>query len=106
MRFLAALLALASVPFAVSIAIPQDITNLCESPKVISQTFIGENEEVKVEALQCANALEIQKRETLPVNVCGATCAYDVTVVLVLSCLLFDRRYQLLHPFWWRSRPE
>lgn len=85
MRFITALLALASVPFVASLAIPQDIVSLCESPKVISETFIGENEDVKVQALQCANIIEIQKRQTLPVNVCGATCAcayntFDITL--------------------------
>ncbi|KAK7688307.1 hypothetical protein QCA50_008678 [Cerrena zonata] len=76
---LARIILLALLPAAVlSTAIaPESISTFCQSPTVISEVYIGEQKNVKVDAISCANkvtdVVQIEKRQT-PVNVCGAQC--------------------------------
>lgn len=72
--------ALAFVPLALSAAVSDDVLSLCHSPQVIEEHFIGEDKNVRVQALKCANNLihereaGLEKRQSAPINVCGATC--------------------------------
>ncbi|KAH8104002.1 hypothetical protein BXZ70DRAFT_677274 [Cristinia sonorae] len=79
MRFLPFLLAMVALPSVISFAIPDEVFSFCQSPTIVSETLIGEDGNVEVQALQCANTLTpaetgVDKRQNLPVNVCGATC--------------------------------
>ncbi|KAH8091372.1 hypothetical protein BXZ70DRAFT_1011185 [Cristinia sonorae] len=68
---------LASVPLALSASvISENALSLCEAPTVVEETFIGENKNVQVQALKCANDVALEKRQGPPPsgNVCGATC--------------------------------
>ena len=77
MRFFTALLAVtAALPSVLSAVIPDEVLSFCKSPTILSQTLIGQNEDVKIEAWQCDDTydrreMSIEKRQT---NVCGATC--------------------------------
>ncbi|KAH8104008.1 hypothetical protein BXZ70DRAFT_1005562 [Cristinia sonorae] len=63
-------------------AIPDNVLSVCQSPTIVSETFIGEHEDVKVQAFQCANTLTREVDQGMarrthphpPVNICGATC--------------------------------
>jgi hypothetical protein len=56
---------------------------VCQSPTVVDQTTAGQNGEVAVKYLECANQDELRsikdsirfaRRQTTPANVCGNTC--------------------------------
>ncbi|CAL1697152.1 unnamed protein product [Somion occarium] len=75
MRFL---FLLALLPAAVlSTAVNSESPSFCESPTVVSQSYIGEDKDVKVENIRCANDLtarsDVDKRGR-SVNVCGTHC--------------------------------
>ncbi|CAL1697147.1 unnamed protein product [Somion occarium] len=75
MRFL---FLLALLPAAVlSTAVDSESLSFCESPTVVSQSYIGEDKDVKVENIRCANDLtarsDVDKRGG-SVNICGARC--------------------------------
>lgn len=78
-NMLARILAVAFLPAAVlsSVIAPESISAFCQSPTVVSELFIGEQKNVKVEAISCANevtdVVHLEKRQA-PVNVCGAQC--------------------------------
>lgn len=60
--------------FSAPINIPSDI---CTSPTVVSENYVGENKDVKLQVVQCANSLETRDSTELlkrQANVCGATC--------------------------------
>lgn len=64
------------LPVVLSAAVSQDTLPFCQSPTVVSETFIGQDKNVKVQTLQCANPLasredKLEKRQT---DVCGAEC--------------------------------
>lgn len=81
MRFSATLLStIALVPtLAWSLTVSPAVTPFCESPSVVSSTTIGENNDVQVQTLKCANAItsdavnkaSLDKRQ---VNVCTTDC--------------------------------
>ncbi|TCD66359.1 hypothetical protein EIP91_001465 [Steccherinum ochraceum] len=79
MHFFTVFLALVALPAVFAVAISDDVLSLCDSPSVVSETFIGAEKNVQVQALKCANDLvpreaNIIKKRATPVNVCGATC--------------------------------
>ncbi|CAL1706429.1 unnamed protein product [Somion occarium] len=59
-------------------AVDSETLSFCESPTVVSQTYIGKDKNVKIEGIHCANDVsalfDLEKRQTPPVNVCGAQC--------------------------------
>ncbi|KAI0058189.1 hypothetical protein BV25DRAFT_1811135 [Artomyces pyxidatus] len=53
----------------------------CNDKKTLSQAYIGEAKDVSIEYVHCSNiihpipdAIELKKRQSVPVDVCGATC--------------------------------
>lgn len=79
MRFtLLPLILTAVLPGVLSAVVPTTIPlDICHSPTVVSEKFAGENQDVKVQVVQCDNPIvardnsELTKRQA---NVCGATC--------------------------------
>lgn len=56
--FLIALVATAfSLPSALSSGAPDELAALCESPAVLSEFYVGENNDVQMTAYSCANAV-------------------------------------------------
>ena len=90
---LARILLLALLPAAVLSAVvaPESVSAFCDSPTVISEVYIGEQKNVKVEAISCANkvtdVVHLEKRQN-PVNVCGAQCRPLSSPVTSLSNLI------------------
>jgi len=86
MRGLTSLLAtLFVLPTVLSIALPAEVLSLCQTPVSVYENFIGGDHNVKVEAYKCANDLtyreeSLEKRQSSPVNVCGANCATNCFV--------------------------
>lgn len=77
MRFLT-VATLLCIPFVTSLSIHSEELP-CQSPVVTSETYIGEDKNVKVETIVCndppaqvARETELEKRQSS--NVCGATC--------------------------------
>ena len=89
---LARIVLLALLPAAVlSAVVPESVSAFCDSPTVISEVYIGEQKNVKVEAISCANkvtdVVHLEKRQN-PVNVCGAQCRPLSSPVTSLSNLI------------------
>lgn len=66
------------VPSALSAVVPRAIPyDICPSPIIVSEQYIGENQDVKVQVIQCDTSIaardttQLSKRQA---NVCGATC--------------------------------
>ncbi|THH16315.1 hypothetical protein EUX98_g9320, partial [Antrodiella citrinella] len=71
--------ALSLIPVALSVATIQEesLFSRCQSPQVTEEHFIGKDNNVKVQALHCANDLIREREETLAkrqIDVCGAEC--------------------------------
>lgn len=71
------------VPSVLSAVVPRAIPyDLCQAPIIVSEEYIGENKDVKVQVIQCANSIaardtsQFSKRQA---NVCGATCMSFLT---------------------------
>lgn len=89
MRFSAYLgSALALFPtVALSLTITPSLHSICDSPSLVSETQIGENKDVTVQALKCANTIttaavnearirDLSSLEKRQVNVCTTDCTY------------------------------
>ncbi|TCD66355.1 hypothetical protein EIP91_001460 [Steccherinum ochraceum] len=81
MRFtIIAALSLSFIPLALSAAVSDNVLSLCQSPQVVDERFIGQDKNVRLQALKCANSLiheretSLEKRQTLPIDVCGNEC--------------------------------
>ncbi|KAI0058186.1 hypothetical protein BV25DRAFT_1841173 [Artomyces pyxidatus] len=81
MNFLS-LLAVALSLVSATVAAPS-----CNDKKTLSQAYIGESKDVSIEYLHCSNiihpvpeAIELKKRQTPPVDVCGAACTTNCFV--------------------------
>lgn len=78
-------------------ALPDDITTLCQSPTVVSESSVGQNSDVNMVAYSCANVVANNSSVTSPrdlnhesslvkraTSVCGATCTSCLS-----SCLAY-----------------
>jgi hypothetical protein len=90
---------------------------ICQNPTVVDQTTAGQNGEVAVKYLECANqdelrsvkdTIRIARRQTAPANVCGNTCVFmSLKETRICAESTRCRQHQLLHRrSWYRTEPE
>ena len=83
----------------------------CNSPVVVSEAYIGENKDVKVETTICNDPVvsrELAKRQSS--NICGATCKSELKYSPLMTdryqwIYLSARRHQLFLTIRWGTEP-